>query len=148
MTIISLTAHHPSSRPTIGRSLGWNESPSNIPGKLYIGLNVTVPVNGASAPHWHGGASVAATVIKGRVLNQMVCADGHVVGPNIYEAGESWYEAPGCHHVRSENAGEEEALFVAAFVIDAKTVEEKGFGGALVQYDADLGEGEDWMKKG
>ena len=29
-----------------------------------------------------------------------------------------WYEAPGCHHVRSENAGEEEAQFFANFIID------------------------------
>lgn len=29
-----------------------------------------------------------------------------------------WYEAPGCRHVRAENAGKEEAAFYANFIID------------------------------
>ena len=46
-------------------------------------------------------------------------------GPTIFGPGESWYEAPGCHHVRSENVGEpdEEAQFVANLVIDTSTFE-------------------------
>lgn len=118
-------------------AVNWRESPPIIPGKAYIGLRVTAPVNAATPPHRHGGASVAATVIKGRVLNQMVCADGHVVGPQIYEVGESWYEPPGCHHVQCSNAGDEEAVFVAAFVIDEAPIREKGIIAALTQFDAD-----------
>jgi hypothetical protein len=46
-------------------------------------------------------------------------------GPKIYGPGESWYEMPGCHHVRSENVGEdgEEAQFVANLVIDSSRLE-------------------------
>lgn len=79
---------------------------------------------------------MSATVIKGRVLNQMIC-EGSSIGPRVYEQGESWYEPPGCHHVRSENAGDEEAIFVASFVVDEKPVKEKGLLRALVVMDAD-----------
>lgn len=34
-----------------------------------------------------------------------------------------WYEAPGCHHVRSENASDEEAQFYANFIIDTEKLE-------------------------
>lgn len=47
----------------------------------------------------------------------------HDSGPKIYGPGESWYEAPGCHHVRSENAGEEEALFIANLVVGDEVFE-------------------------
>jgi hypothetical protein len=88
-------------------------------------------------------------MIKGKMLNQMVCPDhdpeSQGTGPKIYSVGESWYEPPGCHHVRSENAGdegEEEAEFIATFVIDKKKVDEEGLG-ALVVIDADTKEGKD-----
>ncbi len=125
------------SRPTIHVSPAWNSTPSNAPGLAFIGLKVTAPLNAATPPHTHGGSAVAATVIQGRVLNQMVC-DGHSSGPKIYEKGDSWYEPPGCHHVRSENVGDKEAIFIASFVADAKRIEEKGLLGALVVMDADL----------
>ena len=36
----------------------------------------------------------------------------------MYGPGEMWYEAPGCRHVRSENASDEEsAQFFANFII-------------------------------
>ena len=73
----------------------------------------------------------------------MVC-DGESHGPVIHKQGDSWYEPPGCHHVRSENAGDEEAVFVANFVIETKKIEELGMVGALVQIDAD----EDEKKEG
>lgn len=96
-----------------------------------------MPINGATPPHRHGGAAVAATVIQGRILNQMICPDGHVEGPSVYEKGDSWYEMPGCHHVRSENVGDEEVVFVANFVVEQRLVEEKGVLTALVQIDAE-----------
>jgi len=34
-----------------------------------------------------------------------------------------WYEAPGCHHVRSENAGDEEAQFLANCIIDTEKLD-------------------------
>ena len=60
------------------------------------------------------------------MLNQMVHSyvdpvtgetKTHDSGPKVYGPGESWYEAPGCHHVRSENVGDEEAVFIANLVV-------------------------------
>src|SRR5687768_18486915 len=79
----------------------------------------------ATPPHTHAGAAVVATVIKGHGLNQMVHTHvdpttgekvQHDGGAKVYGPGESWYEAPGCHHVRSETVGDEEAIFVANLV--------------------------------
>ena len=79
---------------------------------------------------------MVATVIRGRVLNQMVC-DGESHGPTIHSEGDTWYEPPGCHHVRNENAGDDEAIFIANFVIETKKIEELGILKALVQIDAE-----------
>ena len=102
----------------------------------YIGLRVIAPVNSATPAHKHGGAAVVATMIRGRMLNQMVC-DGESDGPKIHSEGDCWYEPPGCHHVRNENAGDEEAVFIANFVIETKKIEELGILNALVQIDAE-----------
>lgn len=102
----------------------------------YIGLKVRFPVGAAVPPHYHGGAAVIATVLKGSVLNQMVCGD-ESEGPKIYNEGETWYEPPGCHHVRNENAGNEEAVFVANFVIETRKIDELGVRDALMQIDAE-----------
>lgn len=80
-----------------------------------------------------------ATMIRGKMLNQMVCPhhdpDSQGTGPKIYSVGESWYEPPGCHHVRSENVGDEEAQFLAVFVVDKKKVDTEGLA-SLVVIDA------------
>jgi len=114
----------------------YQQQPSNIPGMTYIGLKVTAPVGSATPPHKHGGAAVVANMIKGRMLNQMECDGEESHGPKIHSEGDSWYEPPGCHHVRSENAGDEEAIFIANFVIETKKIEELGVVNALVQIDA------------
>lgn len=105
----------------------------------YLGLRVTAPVNAATPPHTHGGGAIVATVIKGKVLNQMVCPDhdpeSQGSGPKVYGVGEVWYEPPGCHHVRSENVGDEEAEFIATFVVDKKKVDTEGLQ-SLVVIDA------------
>ncbi|KAF4414760.1 hypothetical protein FACUT_13989 [Fusarium acutatum] len=41
----------------------------------------------------------------------------HDSGAKVYGLGESWYETPGYHHVRSENAGNDEASFLANLVV-------------------------------
>jgi hypothetical protein len=69
----------------------------------------------------------------------MVC-DGESDGPKIHSEGDCWYEPPGCHHVRNENVGDEEAVFIANFVIETKKIEELGILRALVQIDAEEGE--------
>jgi hypothetical protein len=101
----------------------------------YVGLRIHCPVGMATPPHYHGGAAVLGTVVKGRVLNQTVC-DGNNSGVQIHEVGDTWYEPPGCHHVRNGNAGDDEAIFTATFIIETKKIEEKGLLEALVQIDA------------
>ena len=101
-----------------------------------MGLMVTAPVNAATPPHTHGGAAIVATMTRGKMLNQMVCPDhdpdSQGTGPKIYSVGESWYEPPGCHHVRSENAGDEEAQFLAVFVVAKEKVDNEGLAGLVV----------------
>lgn len=126
-------------RPGVSVAPAFMEQPSNIPDHYYLGLKVTAPVNAATPPHTHGGGAIAATMIKGKMLNQMVCPDhdpeSQGSGPKVYGPGETWYEPPGCHHVRSENVGDEEAEFIAVFVIDKKKVDTEGLQ-SLVVIDA------------
>jgi hypothetical protein len=89
----------------------------------------------ATPPHTHAGAAIVATVIRGHVLNRMVHTQvdqvtgethTHDSGAKVYGPGESWYEAPGCHHVRSETVGNEEALFIANLVVSTNVFEGLG----------------------
>ena len=91
---------------------------------------VTFPPHGSTPPHRHGGASVAAYVLHGTALNKM--NDGPT---RVMKEGDSWYEAPGCHHRVSDNVSkEEELVLVATFVIERAVLEREGEG-ALVQID-------------
>lgn len=106
-----------------------------------IGLLVTYPPGGADTPHYHGGAAVFATMIKGKSVMQMVCVDddpqSQGTGAKVYGPGDSWYEGPGCHHVRSHNASEEEECqFIAMFIVDTERIEKLGPVAAVLQIDA------------
>ena len=122
-------------------TLAYCHKPENLPGKTLVGLKVTCPPNSVTPPHYHGGSVVTATMIRGKTLNQMVCPDhdpqSQGTGPLIMGEGDSWYEPPGCHHVRSENPFEEQAEFVANFVADTERIEELGLVAALVVIDAE-----------
>jgi quercetin dioxygenase-like cupin family protein len=73
---------------------------------------------------------VAGMVISGTAYNKM-----NNDPTLVLTKGETWYEAPGCHHKISANASEtEELLLHATFIVESKVVEEGGFG-ALVQVD-------------
>jgi hypothetical protein len=76
------------SRPVVKVEPVYQQQPSNIPGMTYIGLKVTAPVGSATPPHKHGGAAVVANMVKGRMLNQMVC-DEESHGPVIHAEGDS-----------------------------------------------------------
>jgi quercetin dioxygenase-like cupin family protein len=119
----------------------FQERPSNMPDHYFIGLRVLAPPHAATPPHTHGGAAVAATMIRGRMINQMVCphheASSQGTGPQLHSAGESWYEPPGCHHVRSENPDDTEAEFIAVFVISKEKIDRDGLG-SLVVIDNDV----------
>ena len=101
--------------------------PSNIPGKSLIALRLTQPPNAATPPHTHAGGTALGLTIHGQVLNQMNCDE-----PEIARSGECWYEAPGCHHVRGENACKTEtASFFAVLIVDDDVVKD-GYEGVVV----------------
>lgn len=58
-----------------------------------------------------------------------------------YQAGETWYEAPGCFHRISDNASTtEEAVLLATFVIGTEVLEKEGLG-VLVKIEPEYLEG-------
>ena len=126
----------PCSRPRETIQFLSQKTASNIPGKVIITLLVTLPPHAATPPHRHNGAAVTGLVVKGTMLNQM--NDDEAFESS---AGETFFEAPGCHHVRGENSTDQEVSFFAVFVIDEKTVSEGG-PEALLQLDVDQKEKE------
>ena len=81
---------------------------------------VRFPPNGSSLPHRHGGASAVGYVIEGTLLNKM---DDSPV--KVINKGETWYEAPRCHHKISDNYSETGTeTLLATFVVDTKVVGE------------------------
>jgi len=84
---------------------------------------VEFPPNGSTPPHRHGGASVIAHVIQGTILSKMNDSPA-----KVYQAGESWYEAPGCHHKIADNHSKNDpAKLLATFVVDTESLKE-GYG--------------------
>lgn len=124
--------HHSRPRETV--TLLSHHHPPNAPKKSLITLLVTLPPNGATPPHTHGGASVQALILRGASADQM----NDETEPTVRRAGETFFEAPGCHHVVGENAGAEgeETVFYAVFLVDDEVVE-GGLGG-LVVLDVDV----------
>ncbi|KAF2094420.1 cupin domain protein [Rhizodiscina lignyota] len=105
----------------------------NVPGFSILTLKVTFPPRGATPPHRHGGASVSGVILRGTAYNKM-----NDEPTMVLTAGESWYEAPGCHHRISANASEtEEMELMATFVVETKVAEEGGMA-ALVQIDEEF----------
>ncbi|KAL7907455.1 hypothetical protein GGI35DRAFT_470656 [Trichoderma velutinum] len=118
------------SRPLPTVELVYQNKLPNCPGKSCVGLWVTYPPNGSTPPHRHAGASVSAFVIKGTVLSKM--NDGPA---EVFQEGESWFEAPGCHHKVSDNYSlTDSATLFATLVVDTELIE-KGGVAALVEYD-------------
>ncbi|KAK1059142.1 hypothetical protein LTR74_012830 [Friedmanniomyces endolithicus] len=109
----------------------------NCPGKCAIGLIVDFPPNASTPPHRHGGASVVGYVMSGTTLNKM-----NDEPMKTLKQGDTWYEAPGCHHEISANASATEPMtLLATFVVDSKVIEEGGFE-ALVQIDEEYRDAE------
>jgi quercetin dioxygenase-like cupin family protein len=101
-----------------------------IPNKTIVSLRVEFPPNGSTPPHRHGGANVGAFVLKGTVFNKM-----NDEPMKLIKEGESWFEAPGCHHRISDNASQTEpATVVATIITDTDAFERDGMG-ALIQID-------------
>ena len=87
----------------------------NVPGKSLVAAVVTYPPGGKTPSHTHAkSAFITAYVLSGAIKSRV--DDGPVT---VYKVGESWSEAPGAHHVVSENASATEpAKLLAIFVVD------------------------------
>ena len=78
-------------------------------------VEVTYGPGESSAPHVHG-CPVVGYVVSGSVRMQV---EGQ--SPDTYEAGETFYEAPGVNHIMSANASREmPAKFLAWFTCDSE----------------------------
>jgi quercetin dioxygenase-like cupin family protein len=88
----------------------------NIPGKSLVSVVVNFAPGAKSASHRHApSAFIYAYVLSGAVRSQV---DDEPV--KVYQAGETWFEPPGAHHVISENASDSEpAKVLTVFVVDA-----------------------------
>jgi len=85
----------------------------NVPGKTLTALSVDYAPGGKSQPHYHAGV-VLAYVVSGEIRSKVD------EGPaQVYHAGETFFEAPGAHHLVSENASSTKpAKLLAVFVAD------------------------------
>jgi len=70
----------------------------NVKGKTFTSAIVDFPPAARAVPHRHGKAFVYAYVLEGTVRSQL---GGEPV--RTYHQGENWVEAPGAHHVLTEN---------------------------------------------
>lgn len=53
----------------------------------------------------------------------------------VYNKGDTWYEAPGCHHRISDNNSKTEgAAILATFIVQTEILQREGLG-VLVQVD-------------
>lgn len=93
----------------------FNQPIPNIEGKSLIAAEVTYAPGETSMAHHHErSAFIMAYVVSGAIRSQIEGEPEHV-----YTAGETWYEAPGAHHVVSANASDTEpAKLLAVFVVD------------------------------
>ncbi|MEM6108324.1 cupin domain-containing protein [Mycobacterium sp. 050272] len=88
---------------------------TNVPGKSLEAVAVSYPPGAKSVAHHHAkSAFIMAYVISGAIRSQL---EGEPA--RVYQAGETWSEAPGAHHTLSENAsGTEPAELLAVFLVD------------------------------
>ncbi|GKQ49566.1 cupin domain-containing protein [Bradyrhizobium sp. Ce-3] len=90
---------------------------TNIPGKSLVTAEVDFPPGDPSAPHRHAkSAFLYVYVLQGAIESQV---EGEAA-PHVYRAGDSFFEAPGAHHVLGRNASATEpAKILAVFVVDS-----------------------------
>ena len=100
----------------------------NAPGKCIVGMHVKFPPNGSTPPHRHGTCSLIGYVVEGTTYNKM-----NDQPTKTFTKGDTWYEAPGCHHKQSDNASDTEPLtLLATFILDKKVLEEQGQAALLI----------------
>ncbi len=87
----------------------------NVPGKTITAAVVTYKPGGKSISHRHGSAFVVAYVLSGAIRSQLEGGEA-----KVYHVGESWIEAPGAHHLVSDNASKTRpASLLAIFIADS-----------------------------
>ena len=88
----------------------------NLPGKRLVSRIIEYAPGGRSGSHRHAGSAfIYAYVLSGAIRSQV---DDEPV--RVYQAGQTWFEAPGAHHRVSENASDTEpARLLAVVVVDA-----------------------------
>ena len=82
-----------------------------VTGKNVLMATVSYTPGQASEAHMHTG-SVFAYVLEGHVMSQLEGSPTKTYGP-----GESWYEAPGTHHLVSRNASKTKPAKLLVFAI-------------------------------
>lgn len=103
----------------------FNHAITNNVGKSLIAVEVNYKPGEKSPSHWHSKtAFIMAYVVSGAIRSQI---EGESV--HVYEAGQTWYENPGAHHVISENASKTEPAKLLAIFVDDTTH------GALTTFD-------------
>ncbi|GJH27124.1 MULTISPECIES: cupin domain-containing protein [Caballeronia] len=80
-------------------------------GKNVLMATVSYKPGQASEAHMHPG-SIFAYVLEGHVTSQLEGSAAKTYGP-----GESWYEAPGAHHIVSKNASATKPAKLLVFAI-------------------------------
>ena len=87
---------------------------ANAAGKEFTVVTVDFAPDGKADPHRHGQAFVFAYVLSGEVRSQLA---GEAA--RTYRAGQSWFEPPGAHHLRTENLSlTRPARLLVVFVAD------------------------------
>jgi quercetin dioxygenase-like cupin family protein len=88
---------------------------ANIPGKSFVSVLVAYPPGAKSPPHRHARSGL----IYAYVLSGAIRSGTDDRPPQVFHAGESWFEPPGARHSVSENASDAEpARLLAIFVVD------------------------------
>jgi len=104
--------------PTVAHSAppAFEHAISNIPGKSLVAVEVDFAPGQTSPPHRHArSAFIFAYVLSGTIRSQV---EGEPA--RDFHAGESWYEAPGAHHLQARNTSTSKpAKLLAIFVVDS-----------------------------
>jgi quercetin dioxygenase-like cupin family protein len=97
-------------------SPAFAETIANVPGTMITAIVVDYPPGGKSLSHRHGNAFVVGYVLQGAIRSKI-----NERPEKIFRAGERWTEAPGVHHIVSQNVSKTEpAKLLAIFVADTK----------------------------
>ena len=102
-------------KPEIAVQPLFSDAPSDLSGKQMTVVEVTVPPGASMGGHRHPG-SVFAYVLEGSMQHQI----GSEAEPKIYEAGQTWFEPPGAHHIVFANPSDSETARVLAVLIGDK----------------------------